>query len=208
MKQKMKDKFSELEKKLGIAFKKKDFLKEALTHRSYINENPDWGFSQNERLEYLGDAVLELVVSEFLFHTYPGYQEGQLTSFRAALVNYQMLAQVAKEISLEKYIFVSRGEAKDNGRGKEVILANAIEALFGAVYLDQGYEVVAKLIKKIVLKHLKKIIANKLYRDPKSLLQEIVQEKFKVTPTYKVLEEKLPDHQKVFLVGVLFGEKI
>src|SRR3989338_237926 len=139
----MKDKFGELEKKLGISFKNKELLKEALTHRSYINENPDWPLSQNERLEYLGDAVLELVTSEFLYNKYPKYQEGQLTSFRAALVNYQMLAHVAKEISLEKYVLVSRGEAKDNGRGKEVILANAVEAFFGAVYLDQGYEVVA-----------------------------------------------------------------
>ncbi|MEK7086951.1 MAG: ribonuclease III, partial [Patescibacteria group bacterium] len=200
--------FKDLEKKLGIKFKNQDLLKEALTHRSYLNENPKWPISHNERLEYLGDAVLELAATDFLYHKFPNYQEGRLTNLRAALVNYQMLAQVAKEISLEKFIFLSRGEAKDAGRARDVILANATEAFLGAVYLDQGYAAASKLIKKIILNHLQEVIEKKLYRDPKSSLQEIIQEKLKVTPTYKVLEETGPDHKKKFLVGVFFAGKM
>ncbi|MDI6734172.1 MAG: ribonuclease III [Patescibacteria group bacterium] len=197
-----------LEKNIGVEFKNKDLLKEALTHRSYLNESPKWPISHNERLEYLGDAVLELVVTEYLFETFSDYQEGQLTSLRAALVNYQMLSQVAKSISLDKYIFLSKGEAKDTGKARDVILANAIEALFGAIYLDRGYAAIKKVVKKIVLNHLDEVIEKKLYRDSKSLLQEIIQDRLKTTPIYKVLKEAGPDHQKKFTVGVFFGEKL
>lgn len=199
---------TQLEKLIGVEFKNRNLLKEALTHRSYLNENPRWPIPHNERLEYLGDAVLELATTEFLFGNYPNYQEGQLTSLRAALVNYQMLSKIAREISLENFLFLSKGEMKDVGKARDVILANAIESLLGAVYLDQGYEVAKKLVKKLVLRHLDEVLEKGLYRDSKSLLQELVQDKFKMTPTYRVLKESGPDHQRNFLVGAFMGEEL
>ncbi len=198
----------DLEKKLRIHFQNPHHIKEALTHRSYLNENPSWPFRHNERLEFLGDAVLELVVTELLFEHYPDYQEGQLTGIRAALVNYQMMGRIAREIDLEAYLYLSKGEAKDTGKAREVILANAIEAVLGAIYLDRGYKAAERVIRKLVMPHLKEVMEKHLYRDPKSVLQEKVQEKFKVTPLYKVLSEKGPDHEKEFFVGVYFGSKL
>lgn len=198
---------SGLEKKIGIVFKNKEFLKEALTHRSYLNENPDWG-RHNERLEFLGDSVLELITSEFLFKTYPDQPEGQLTVLRAALINYQTLAKVAREIDLESHLLLSRGETKDLGKARETILADALEALLAAIYLDQGYEAAQNFVGRFLWPYLEEIVAKKLFRDPKSVLQEVVQEKFKLTPTYKVLEESGLDHQKIFQVGVYFGENL
>lgn len=131
-----------------------------------------------------------------------------MTSLRAALVNHIILSKIAREISLQKFVLLSRGEAKDTGRAREVILANAIEAVLGAVYLDRGYEVAKKLINKIVLAKLPEVMEKGLERDPKSMLQEIVQEKMKLTPSYRILEEKGPDHNKEFLVGVLFGGEL
>ncbi len=197
-----------LEEILGFEFKNKELLKEALTHRSYVNEHPNWPVPNNERLEYLGDAVLELVVTEYLYAKYPDFREGKMTSLRAALVNHVILSKIAKDISLQKFIMLSRGEAKDTGRARDVILANAIEAVLGAVYLDQGYEVAKKLIDEIVLTKLPEVMERGLERDSKSVLQEIVQEKMRITPSYRVLEENGPDHQKEFLVGVLFGEEL
>ncbi|MEE8131825.1 MAG: ribonuclease III [Candidatus Paceibacterota bacterium] len=199
---------TKLEKIIGHQFKNKDLLKESLTHRSYLNENPSWGANfmspHNERLEFLGDAVLELSVSEYLFQKYPDYNEGQLTSIRAALVNYQMLAKAAGDIELDKFILLSRGEAKDKGKAREVILANAFEAVLGAVYLDAGYLAAKSFIEKVVIVNLPEVLEKELYRDPKSLLQEIIQEKLKFTPSYQVLSEHGPDHQKIFRVGVFF----
>lgn len=200
---------SKLEQKLGIQFKNKDLLKEAITHRSYLNENPSWNLPHNERLEFLGDAVLELAVTEGLFNQYPQYPEGQLTSLRAALVNYQAVAIVARDLNLENFILLSRGEAKDVGRAREVILANAMEALLGAIYLDNGYQGAKRVIERFVINpNLDKIIEAGLYKDPKSHLQEVVQEKLKLTPTYQILEEWGPDHKKIFRMGVYFGEKL
>ncbi len=196
---------TDLEKKIGIVFKSKNLLKESLTHRSYLNENPSWGLPHNERLEFLGDAVLELAVSEYLFSQYPDYNEGQLTSIRAALVNSHILAKIAGNTELDKFILLSRGEAKDKGKAREAILANAFEALLGAIYLDAGYLAIKVFIAKSVLIHLPEIFEKELYKDPKSLLQEIVQEKFKFTPNYHVLSEHGPDHQKIFKVGVFFN---
>lgn len=196
-----------LEELLNIEFKNINLLKEALTHRSYLNEHPDWPIPQNERLEYLGDAVLELVVSVALFERYPSAQEGKLTTLRAALVNYQMLSKVARKMELEDYLFLSRGEARDQGRSREVILANAVEAVLGAIYQDQGYERVKEVIEMFVLSRLGEVMEKELYRDPKSALQEIVQEKFKITPAYRLLEEDGPDHNKRFLMGAFVGEK-
>jgi ribonuclease-3 len=200
-------KLEELEKGIGVEFKDKDLLQRALTHRSYLNENGNWPLPHNERLEYLGDAVLELAVSEFLFRHHPKDQEGQLTSLRAALVNTIMLGRIAREISLENYLLLSKGEEKDIGRAREAILANTLEALIGAIYIDQGYEPSKVFIEKFVLSHLKEVLENKLFVDPKSFLQEIVQERLKVTPVYKVLEESGPDHDREFLVGVFFEDR-
>lgn len=158
---------SELEKKIGVVFKNKNLLKEALIHRSYLNENPKWG-RHNERLEFLGDSVLELVTSIFLFKKYPEETEGRLTVLRAALINYQMLARVAREISLENHILLSKGEAKDTGKGREAILADAFEALLAAIYLDRGYEAAENFIHKFLLPHLEEIEKKQLYRTPRA----------------------------------------
>ncbi|GIW65238.1 MAG: ribonuclease 3 [Candidatus Parcubacteria bacterium] len=198
----------ELEKKINLIFKNKKLLLEALTHRSYLNENPKWSVGNNERLEYLGDAVLELAVTEFLFLKYPKYNEGKLTMLRAALVNYQNLAKIARQINLDKFILTSKGEKKDIAKAWDVILANAFEALIGAIYLDQGFEIAQKFIKKFVIKTLDEVLKNKSYKDAKSELQEIIQEKLKITPKYEVLEESGPAHKKVFKVGVFFGDKL
>lgn len=199
---------SALEKKLGFKFKDSDLLTEALTHRSYLNEYPKWRLPHNERLEYLGDAVLELATSEELFRTFPKQPEGQLTVLRAALVNYQILARVAEAIGLQDFILMSRGERKDTGRAREVILANAIEAVIGAMYLDQGLEKVRAFVHKFVMKNLDEVLKTKSYKDPKSELQEIVQDKLKITPTYKVQGESGPAHQRVFTMGVYFDSKL
>jgi ribonuclease-3 len=199
---------SPFQKNTGIKFKNEDLLLEALTHRSYLNENPKAGVTHNERLEYLGDAVLELIVSEALFEKFPKEPEGRLTVLRAALVNYQILARVAEAVGLQDFILMSRGERKDTGRAREVILANAIEAVIGAMYLDQGLEKTRAFVKKFVMANLDEVLKTKSYRDAKSELQEIVQEKFRVTPTYRVLGELGPAHKRVFTMGVYFGEKL
>jgi ribonuclease-3 len=197
-----------LEEIIGYQFRDKAYAREALTHRSYLNENPSWQTPHNERLEFLGDAVLELITTEELFNRYPDYTEGQLTPIRSALVNYQMLADVARTVELDQFLFLSRGEAKDTGRAREVILANAIESLIGAVYLDGGYEPAKQFVKRFVLARLDEVMRKGLYRDAKSMLQEKVQEQLKVTPTYRVLSESGLEHEKTFTVGVFFnGDK-
>jgi ribonuclease-3 len=197
-----------LEKNIGISFKNKDLLTEALTHRSYLNEYPKWPLPHNERLEYLGDAVLELVVSDTLFKKFPTQPEGRLTVLRAALVNYQILAKVAVNIGLQNFILMSRGEKKDTGKAREVILANAMEALIGAIYLDQGLVPSRKFIDAFVMTSLDEVLKTKSYKDAKSELQEIVQERFKLTPTYKTVTEDGPAHRRVFTMGVYFGDKM
>jgi len=193
---------SKLEKSISYEFKNKDLLKEALTHRSYLNENTRWKLPHNERLEFLGDAVLELAITESLFEKFPKEPEGKLTTLRAALVNYQMLAKLSKQIELEKFLLMSKGEAKDTGRAREVILANAMEALIGSVYLDSGYEEAQKFVTTAILPEIDEVLQKGLYRDPKSLLQERSQAESKVTPVYKLISEKGPDHKKIFTVGV------
>src|SRR3989338_1141086 len=196
----MKD-WSKLEKILGITFKNQDLLKQSLVHRSYLNENPAFHLPQNERLEFLGDAVLELAVTEHLYNNYPN-PEGELTNWRAALVNAKMLAEITQGLDLEEYLFLSRGEAKDAGsKARQIILANAIEAVIGAIYLDRGMEEAAVFIKREVLSKLPHIIEYGLDVDAKSHFQELVQEKLSVTPSYRVLEESGPDHAKHFIVG-------
>lgn len=200
--------FKTLEQHIGYSFKNSDFLREALTHRSYLNENPGWGLPNNERLEFLGDAVLELVSTEALFNRFPEEQEGKLTALRAALVNYVMLAAIAREIGLEKYLLLSRGELKDTGRAREVILANAIEAFIGAIYLDGGYKAAQTFIESCVLSHLEEVLKHELYIDAKSLLQERAQAEFKITPQYEVISAAGPDHRKTFIIGVYFSGKL
>ncbi|PIR89543.1 MAG: ribonuclease III [Candidatus Harrisonbacteria bacterium CG10_big_fil_rev_8_21_14_0_10_40_38] len=204
----MQKNISELERIISYTFKDPNLIKESLTHRSYLNEDPKWPVSHNERLEFLGDAVVELIVTEELFFRFPDYTEGQLTPIRSALVNYQMMASISREISLEQFLFLSKGESKDIGRAREVILANTLESLIGAIYLDGGYQTAKSFILKFILSKLDEVMKKGLYKDTKSLLQEIVQEKFKLTPTYKVLAESGLDHQKTFTIGVFFGDKL
>ncbi len=201
------DKISGLETKIGLVFKNKDLLLQALTHRSYLNENPRWHLDHNERLEFLGDAVLELIVTEYLYNNYPN-PEGEMTNWRAALVNANILSQISNEFDLNDFVLLSRGEARDTGRARQYILANAIEALIGAIYLDLGYEPTKDFISRFVLKELSAIIENKSYRDPKSLFQEYAQEKVGVTPTYEVLEEWGPDHARNFKIGVFLEKEM
>ncbi|MFH0840949.1 MAG: ribonuclease III [bacterium] len=191
-----------LEKRINCEFKNKDFLKQALVHRSYLNENPGFKLGHNERLEFLGDAVLEIVVTEFLYNKFPDTPEGNLTDLRASLVNAKMLSEVAVDIDLEENILMSRGEARDvNSKARQYILANAVEALIGAIYLDQGIEKSGEFIKQEILKHLDNIVENNLYKDPKSTFQEKAQDKINITPHYQVLSETGPDHDKNFEVG-------
>lgn len=200
------NKTQELEDKLGVRFKNHDLLLEALTHRSYLNEKPDWHLNHNERLEFLGDAVLELVVTEYLFKNYSD-PEGILTSWRAALVNSTMLADISKKLDLNEYVLLSHGEKRDLGRARQYILANALEAIIGAIYLDQEYEETKKFIERAILPEFPRIIEQKLYKDAKSLFQEKAQERVGVTPSYRVIDEWGPDHSKTFKVGVyLNGE--
>lgn len=200
--------FSLLEKQLDLKFNNKDLLTQAFVHRSYLNENPDFGLDQNERLEFLGDAVLELVVTEHLYKEYPDKAEGELTNWRAALVNAKMLSQVAEELGLNEFLLLSRGETKELGKARQYILANTIEALVGAIYLDLGYEASDKFIKQCVLSRLPEIIKNKLYKDAKSQFQEEAQEKVGVTPAYKVIKEWGPDHKKKFTVAVFLADEL
>ena len=181
---------------------------QALTHRSYLNENPAFRVGHNERLEFLGDAVLELVVTEKLYAEFPDKPEGELTSFRAALVNAKMLSDVAADIGINDFLLLSRGEAKDVGRARQYILANAMEALIGAIYLDGGYDTARDFIHRAVLSRLPEVLDKKLYKDPKSLFQECAQECVGVTPTYEVMREWGPDHDKHFVVGIFLGEQL
>lgn len=203
----MKD-FSLLEKKLGLKFKNKDLLIEAFCHRSYLNENPDFYLPHNERLEFLGDAVLELVVTEYLYKKYPKKSEGELTNWRAALVNAKMLGDLARDLGFNDFLLLSKGEEKETGKARLYILANTFEALIGAIYLDRGYKNCQDFIEKNLMVKLPEIIKKGLFKDAKSRFQEEAQERVKITPTYKVLEEFGPDHAKHFIVGVFLGEEL
>ncbi len=197
--------FSDFEKHTGIIFKDKNLLKQAFIHRSYINENPNTGMTHNERLEFLGDAVLELIVTDFLYRKYDNYTEGELTAVRSALVNAVIISDVALASGMNDYLLLSKGEMKDTGKARQYILANTYEAFIGAVYLDQGYDAVNEYVSKSLLPKTEEIVKKKLWRDAKSLVQEKAQEYVGVTPFYKVLSESGPDHDKCFNVGILFG---
>jgi ribonuclease-3 len=202
----MKD-FSTFEESIGINFSDKQILQRAFTHRSYINENPNSGLAHNERLEFLGDAVLELVVTDYLFKTYPEHTEGDLTAYRSALVNAIVAAKVAEDLNINEYLLLSKGESKDTGRARQTILANAYESFIGALYLDQGYTVCDVFINKTLIPKLADIIKKKLWRDAKSHIQEEAQERLGVTPSYEVVGQLGPDHDKFFTVGIYFADK-
>jgi len=198
----------QFEKACGLRFINKNLLVEALTHRSYINENPNHPTNHNERLEFLGDAVLELVTTEYLYDKFPKKSEGELTAIRAAIVNTVSLSLAASKLGINDILLLSRGEARDRGRARMVILANAFEALVGAIYLDQGYKSAREFLENHLLPSLKTIISEKLWQDAKSLFQEKAQEEWSLTPSYKTISEIGPDHAKVFTVGLYVGEKL
>lgn len=200
--------FSEFEKKSGVSFKDKDILRQAFTHRSYINENKGGGLGHNERLEFLGDAVLELVVTDYLYEKYPEKTEGELTSYRSALVNSVTLSEIAEKLGMSDFLLLSKGEAKDTGRGRLYILANTVEAFIGAIYIDRGYDEAKNFIAGNIFGMIDEIVAKKTWLDAKSHLQEKAQEIVGVTPSYKTIKETGPDHDKKFTVGVYLGDDL
>lgn len=201
--------FAVFEKKIGHMFKSKELLEQAFTHRSYLNENRGTAREHNERLEFLGDAVLELVVTEFLYAKYPEKPEGDLTAYRAALVNTQSISEAATNLGMNDYLLLSRGEAKDTGRARQIILANAFEALIGAIYLDAGYEPAQKFIEAQLFHKTDEVVAKRLWQDAKSRLQETAQGLVGITPTYELANQTGPDHDKRFVVAAYIGrEKI
>ena len=199
--------FPGLEKELGIVFDNKNLLIQAFIHRSYINENSNLKLGHNERLEFLGDAVLELVSTNYLYHKYEDLAEGDLTSYRAALVNTKSIGAIAKELNFNNYLFLSKGESKDFGKARLSILADTYEAFIGAVFLDKGYNFAKEFIEKTLLTHTDEVVEEGKYRDPKSVIQEKSQDLLSVTPNYKVISESWPDHDKKFIVGIYFGEE-
>jgi ribonuclease-3 len=200
--------FAQFEKKLNLNFTNKDLLREAFTHRSYINENKRSDLTHNERLEFLGDAVLELIVTDHLFKKYQDRTEGDLTSYRSALVNAVTLGEVAQRLGMNDYLLLSKGEAKDTGKARQIILANTFEAVIGAIYLDQGYEGAEAFIEQHLLPRIDEIVKKELWKDAKSVFQEKAQEEIGITPTYKVLKETGPDHDKKFVVAVFLGDEL
>lgn len=201
--------FSVFEKSINISFKDPELLKQAFTHRSYLNEHKGSKMEHNERLEFLGDAVLELVVTDFLYKKFPKKSEGELTAYRSALVNSTTLATVAEKLNMNSFLLLSKGESKDTGRARQFILANTFESVLGSIYLDQGYAVSEKFVAENLFPMLDEILHTKSFIDAKSQFQEKAQEKVGITPSYKLVKETGPDHGKVFTVGVYIdGEMI
>ena len=201
--------FSVFEKSINISFKDVELLKQAFTHRSYLNEHKGSKMEHNERLEFLGDAVLELVVTDFLYKKFPKKSEGELTAYRSALVNSTTLATVAEKLNMNSFLLLSKGESKDTGRARQFILANTFESVLGSIYLDQGYAVSEKFVAENLFPMLDEILHTKSFIDAKSQFQEKAQEKVGITPSYKLVKETGPDHGKVFTVGVYIdGEMI
>lgn len=198
---------AKIEQELSLQFNNPEILTNAFIHRSYLNEGGSVDLPSNERLEFLGDACLELIVSEHLYHTYPNEPEGVLTNYRSALVNTQSLAETAQQLNLGGYLMMSKGEEEGGGRESEHLLANTFEALIGAIYLDQGFDTVKGVVEKHLLPKLPAIIETGAHRDTKSLFQEIAQERVSLTPHYRVLDEWGPDHNKNFKVGAYLGKQ-
>lgn len=203
------DKFEKFEEKIGVRFRDRAVIREAFTHRSYINETREKGLDHNERLEFLGDAVVELVVTDFLYKKYKNANEGDLTSYRAALVNAVTLGNLAIALGMEEYLLLSKGEAKDKGtKARQIILANAFEALVGAIYLDQGYLSADMFLRSHLLGMTEEIVKKELWRDAKSFFQEEAQEHVGITPAYRVIREEGPDHDKDFVIGVYLDKEL
>lgn len=201
--------FKSFEKKIGHSFTNERLLEQAFTHRSYLNEHREAGREHNERLEFLGDAVLELVVTEFLFNTYPDKAEGELTAVRAALVNTVSISDAATKLDMNQHLLLSRGESKDTGRARAIILANAFEALIGAIYLDSGYDAAKQFIDAQLFHKTSEVVEKKLWQDAKSKFQELAQERSGITPSYQLLSQTGPDHDKRFVIGAfLASEKV
>ena len=198
---------AKVEKLIEYTFTNKEHLLSAITHRSYLNEHRNATQDHNERLEFLGDAVLELVITDFLFHKYPHKPEGELTAVRAALVNTVSLSESATKLGINDYLLMSKGEAKDTGRARQYILANAFEAIIGALYVDQGYEASREFIEKHLFSKTEQIVEKRLWQDPKSRFQELAQEHENITPSYQTLAQVGPDHDRVFTVGVFLKDK-
>lgn len=197
-----------LAKQLGVPYKSDGHLEQAVVHRSYLNEHPSFPLAHNERLEFLGDAVLELVVTEYLYNNFDN-EEGELTTWRSAIVNGDSLADVAIALNVEPYLYLSKGEEKDsNSKARRTILADAMEAIIGAVYNDFGWDVSKEFILRTVVVKLEAIIRQRSYLDPKSRFQEAAQSRMSITPSYKVLDESGPDHQKEFTIGVYLGKEL
>lgn len=197
--------FDDLQKTIGITFTNQDLLKSAFYHRSYLNEDRSIKRS-NERLEFLGDSVLSLLTSHFLYTTYPGEPEGALTNIRSSLVKTKSLCDVSKELGLGELLFLSKGEEESGGRNNQSLLADTFEALLGAIFLDQGLETANKFLETHLFVRVTEIVKNKSYIDFKSLLQEIIQEQTRISPTYRVTKSEGPDHAKTFWVDVVAGE--
>jgi len=200
--------FSGFEATHNLHFKDKRLLMQAFVHRSFINENSDVPVSHNERLEFLGDAVLELVSTEELYKRYPDKPEGELTAIRAAMVNTVSISEAATQLGMNDYLLLSKGEAKDKGKAREYILANTFEAMTGAIYLDAGYEKAKEFIASALFGKIDEIVKKKLWRDGKSLVQEKAQEILGLTPRYESLEETGPDHDKNFTIGIFFDNEL
>ena len=198
----MQNNLQTFEETIGISFADAALLRQAFTHRSYLNEHRGEVAGHNERLEFLGDAVLELISTHFLYEKLPEQDEGELTAYRAALVNAVTCAKIANALNMNDYLLLSRGEAKDQGRARQVLLANAFEALVGAIYLDQGYDAAKGFIEKFLFPKIDEIVKKKLWRDAKSAFQEKAQDAEGATPHYAVIKETGPDHDKQFVVGV------
>lgn len=201
------DKFAELEKKINIKFKDISILKRALTHRSYINENSNQDLKSNERLEFLGDAILQYLSSEHIFQEYSSYPEGELTNLRARLVNTISLAEESSRLDFSQYLFISNGEREIAAESNH-ILANTFEAVVAAIYLDQGIDICKDFVMKELLYKTQEIVEKGELKDPKSLFQEISQEKFTTTPFYKLIQDDGPDHDKTFVIGAYISKKL
>jgi ribonuclease III len=200
--------FSKFEQATGLVFKDKALLRQAFTHRSFLNENRNLNIDHNERLEFLGDAVLELVVTDYLYKKYPNKPEGELTSFRSALVNSTTLAEVATKLGMNEFLLLSHGESKDTGRARTYIMANTFEALLGALYLDQGYDSAKDFVSKYILPLIDTIVEKGAWIDAKSRFQERAQEQVGITPAYKTIKETGPDHDKHFTVGMYLNNEL
>lgn len=201
------EKFNDIQKNIGITFKNPQLLEIALTHRSYLNEHQGAKIENNERLEYLGDAVLELIISDYIFRKYPGKAEGELTSIRSAVVRTESLAEESRKLGIGEHLRMSKGEEDSGGKDKDYLLANAYEAVLGAIYLDSGMESCVQFVTRTLIPKIDNIVENNLFIDPKTQAQEIIQSKYKTTPTYEIVKEEGPDHDKKFTVALLINKK-